>query len=144
MKTYALIVDGAVLQLLTASYDPDGPGQTWVIDDGSAELGGGWTPEGGFTPAPPVDPGEIEPDTTQAVVLAQKAAAIAALPDTIKFLDTAERGIASLLFPEWRPGIVVALGEVYRWEGEAYSVIQAHTTQAGWEPPVVPALFAVL
>jgi hypothetical protein len=48
------------------------------------------------------------------------------------------------LFPAWEVGIVVSVGEVYRWDGVLYETIQAHTTQADWEPQNVPALFAVL
>jgi len=47
------------------------------------------------------------------------------------------------LFPDWEPGIAVAVGEVYRWDGTLVQVIQAHTTQADWAPDVVPALFKI-
>lgn len=47
------------------------------------------------------------------------------------------------LFPVWRPGIVVSVGEVYQHDGRLVEVIQAHTTQADWEPQNVPALFVV-
>lgn len=81
------------------------------------------------------------PDTDQnpetvsnAVSLAQKALAIKELPQSIKFLDTEERGIASVLFPEWRAGLSVAEGEIYRDEGRIFEVRQAHTTQDNWRP----------
>ena len=45
--------------------------------------------------------------------------------------------------PEWEPGIAVAVGELFTYEGVTYVVIQAHTTQVGWEPPGVPALWGV-
>lgn len=45
------------------------------------------------------------------------------------------------LWPQWRPGIDVEIGQVYLYEATAYEVIQAHTTQAGWAPPQVPALW---
>ena len=44
-------------------------------------------------------------------------------------------------FPEWAPNVSVNVGDVYSYNGVAYSVVQAHTTQAGWEPPAVPALW---
>lgn len=47
------------------------------------------------------------------------------------------------LFPDWKPGVVVTAGEVYRWDGTLVQVIQGHTTQADWEPDVVPALFKI-
>lgn len=42
---------------------------------------------------------------------------------------------------EWRPGIAVSVGQRVEHNGVTYIVRQAHTTQAGWEPPGVPALF---
>lgn len=44
--------------------------------------------------------------------------------------------------PAWQAGIPVVVGELYTFNGRTYRVIQSHTTQAGWTPPVVPALFA--
>jgi len=44
--------------------------------------------------------------------------------------------------PVWKAGLTVEIGETYYHEGTIYSVTQAHTTQAGWEPPAVPALFS--
>ena len=46
------------------------------------------------------------------------------------------------LFDEWAVGKNVAVGEILAYDGKLYRVVQAHTTQAGWEPPTVPALFA--
>ena len=43
---------------------------------------------------------------------------------------------------EWRPGIDVSVGQRVEHNGITYVVQQAHTTQAGWEPPAAPALFA--
>ena len=41
----------------------------------------------------------------------------------------------------WGTGISYQIGEVIQYGGVLYEVIQAHTSQAGWTPPVVPALF---
>lgn len=46
--------------------------------------------------------------------------------------------------PAWKPGIVVNPGQKYTHNGTTYEVVQAHTTQAGWEPPAVPALWKKL
>lgn len=46
--------------------------------------------------------------------------------------------------PAWQPGIAVNPGQKYTHNGNSYEVIQPHTTQAGWEPPVVPALWKKL
>lgn len=43
--------------------------------------------------------------------------------------------------PEWKPGTTVKPGDHYTHNGSTYEVIQGHTTQAGWEPPAVPALW---
>ena len=42
---------------------------------------------------------------------------------------------------EWRPGMAVQVGQLLTHQGVTCRVRQAHTTQAGWEPPGVPALF---
>lgn len=46
------------------------------------------------------------------------------------------------LFPLWRVGMSVNVGERYRYMDKLYKVVQQHTTQADWTPDIVPALFA--
>lgn len=46
--------------------------------------------------------------------------------------------------PAWKPGIAVNPGQKYTHAGSTYEVIQGHTTQQGWEPPAVPALWKKL
>lgn len=36
--------------------------------------------------------------------------------------------------PEWKPGMTLAVGDTVMHVGSMFVVIQAHTTQAGWEP----------
>ena len=45
--------------------------------------------------------------------------------------------------PMWASGLAVTVGQVYRYETDKnlYEVIQAHTTQADWTPPVAKSLF---
>lgn len=43
--------------------------------------------------------------------------------------------------PEWEAEISVVAGDTYMYSGTAYTVVQAHTTQLGWEPPGLPALW---
>lgn len=43
--------------------------------------------------------------------------------------------------PAWAPGLTLQVGDRVEYEGTVYSVRQAHTTQAGWEPQNLPALF---
>ena len=46
--------------------------------------------------------------------------------------------------PAWAAGQTVAIGDLRTYNGVTYRCIQAHTTQAGWTPPVVPALWAAV
>ena len=43
----------------------------------------------------------------------------------------------------WSPKIPVKLDEEWEYEGLIYIVRQPHTTQLGWEPPKVPALWTL-
>ena len=42
---------------------------------------------------------------------------------------------------DWQPGLVLTTDDQVIHDGIVYDVIQAHTTQEGWEPPNTPALF---
>jgi hypothetical protein len=44
-------------------------------------------------------------------------------------------------YPEWEPGKAYPVGHKLTRNGKLYKVIQAHTSQAGWEPETVPAMF---
>ena len=46
-------------------------------------------------------------------------------------------------YPDWVANIVVVAGEVYRYpvDRNLYQVIQAHTTQADWDPVTAKALY---
>jgi hypothetical protein len=49
---------------------------------------------------------------------------------------------AVALYPEFKAGISVKVGERYRDSvGDLYKVDQAHKTQDDWQPSTVPALF---
>lgn len=45
------------------------------------------------------------------------------------------------LFPLWAVGVAYSVGERVQYDGKLYKVVQAHTSQADWTPPLVPALF---
>jgi hypothetical protein len=45
------------------------------------------------------------------------------------------------LYPKWKAGLSVVVDDIYRVQNTLYKVVQAHTTQADWTPPTVPALF---
>ena len=46
------------------------------------------------------------------------------------------------LFGKWKPGVNYEAEYKLRHEGIVYKVLQAHTSQEGWEPNVAPSLFA--
>lgn len=45
------------------------------------------------------------------------------------------------LYPKWEPDKSYAVDERIRHNDKLYRVVQAHTSQWGWEPDIVPALF---
>ena len=45
------------------------------------------------------------------------------------------------LFPAWAADTAYTVALRVRYEGKLYRCEQAHTSQAGWEPPAVPALW---
>lgn len=45
------------------------------------------------------------------------------------------------MFPVWKPDTEYALDIRVRYGGKLYKCVQAHTSQIGWEPPNVPALW---
>lgn len=45
------------------------------------------------------------------------------------------------LFPAWKAETAYTVGERIRHDGKLYRCEQAHTSQIGWEPPNVPALW---
>ena len=47
-----------------------------------------------------------------------------------------------LLFPKWQAGKEYVVGDRVLYLGTLYKVIQAHTSQQGWEPDITPSLFA--
>ena len=51
-----------------------------------------------------------------------------------------ETGLPADVAP-WTVGESVKVGDLREYSGVIYRVLQAHTTQAGWTPPMVPALW---
>jgi hypothetical protein len=86
------------------------------------------------TPDPPPPP----PDGRSA----QLAATRILIAPTVRTLD-AQPALADLapLFPAWAPGEAVKVADFRTFNGAVFECVQAHTTQTGWEPPVVPALW---
>ena len=49
-----------------------------------------------------------------------------------------------MLFLPWEADTKYAAGDRRRYDGKVYKCLQAHTSQVGWEPPAVPALWVVI
>ncbi len=45
--------------------------------------------------------------------------------------------------PAWAEGVAYKVGDRVTYSGTVYQCAQAHTSQAGWTPPAVPALWTV-
>ena len=45
------------------------------------------------------------------------------------------------LYEDWEVDESVEVGDIRKYDGKLYRVIQAHTTQADWKPDSVPALW---
>ena len=48
------------------------------------------------------------------------------------------------LYPMWEENTAYTADERIRYEDILYRCVQAHTSQEGWEPPNVPALWTVV
>ena len=59
----------------------------------------------------------------------------------ISYLDDDEAETVTALYPEWEVGVAYAVGDRRQYEGLLYRCVQAHTSQADWTPPAVPALW---
>ena len=59
-------------------------------------------------------------------------------------LEDADAVKAKELYARWAVGVAVAVGDRMLYGERLYRVTQAHTTQEGWEPDKVPALFTVI
>ena len=49
-----------------------------------------------------------------------------------------------MLFLPWEADTKYAAGDRRRHDSKVYKCLQAHTSQIGWEPPAVPALWVVI
>ena len=62
--------------------------------------------------------------------------------DTAGNMLTDEQAVAvPALFDSWKPNVEVVVDQRLERNEKLYKVLQAHTTQEGWEPEVTPALF---
>ncbi len=59
----------------------------------------------------------------------------------LDYLDDDEAENVTMLFEDWQSGVAYAVGDRRKYDGLLYRCVQAHTSQIGWEPPAVPALW---
>lgn len=60
------------------------------------------------------------------------------------YLDDEQAESVSILFDTWQSGVFYAIGRRVQYNESLYRCVQAHTSQDGWEPPNVPALFTLI
>ena len=65
----------------------------------------------------------------------------AALDALIPSLSDEQAELVPSIFPVWAEGVTYAIGDRVRHEDVLYRCVQAHTSQAGWEPDATPALW---
>ena len=56
----------------------------------------------------------------------------------------ADAAKSPMLFLPWEADTKYAAGDRRRHDGKVYKCLQAHTSQAGWKPSAVPALWVVI
>ena len=59
-------------------------------------------------------------------------------------MDDTDAAKNPMLFLPWEADTKYAAGDRRRHDGKVYKCLQAHTSQVGWEPPAVPALWVVI
>jgi len=59
-------------------------------------------------------------------------------------IDDAAASEKALLFAGWKPNAVYTAGQLRQHGGRLYRCVQAHTSQAGWEPGAAAALWSAI
>ena len=59
-------------------------------------------------------------------------------------MDDTDAAKNPMLFLPWEAGTKYEDCDRRRYDGKVYKCRQAHTSQVGWEPPAVPALWVVI
>ena len=59
----------------------------------------------------------------------------------ISYLDDTQAESVTTLFENWQTDTAYAIGDRRQYDGLLYRCVQAHTSQADWTPPAVPALW---
>lgn len=64
-----------------------------------------------------------------------------ALDELLPILTDEQAEMVTNMYPEWAVDISYTVGERVQYDSKLYRCVQAHTSQAGWEPPITPALW---
>ena len=75
--------------------------------------------------------------------VASKKAGKIATKDKIRLgeLNHDEINELAAIYPAWEVGVAYKVDDLINYQGALYQVLQAHTSQADWLPPDVPALY---
>lgn len=57
------------------------------------------------------------------------------------YLDDSQAESVTILFPNWETDTTYEVGDRRQYDELLYRCVQAHTSQADWTPPQVPALW---
>lgn len=99
-------------------------------------LADGWVEYVPPTPEPPTAEEEIEAaayGTRQRLMTMMFEESITSKINTYELTDKEALSVKEL-YPKWKEGIEVKVGEKYGLNEKLYQVVQAHTTQAAWSP----------
>jgi hypothetical protein len=96
---------------------------------------------------PPLQVSELPRFPSRTLSLRNGVAALAAVirrlvPLFVLFLGWATAHAQT--YPAWAPNVAYHVNDIVSYQSINYSCIQAHTSQVGWEPPNVPALWGPL
>jgi hypothetical protein len=131
--------------------NPPTAGATQVLfEPGPAKINGTWVQQWALRDMTPAELAELAEED------ARRAEAERAIPERLipalevvaralldpEQLSPEDRAAVATLYPSWRPGVVYKEGEVISHAGVLIRVVQAHTSQADWNPLTTPALYA--
>ena len=77
-------------------------------------------------------------------ILEQAQEIRASIDNVTGTMDDTDAAKNPMLFLPCEADTKYAVGDRRRHDGKVYKCLQAHTSQAGWEPPAVPALWVVI
>ena len=77
-------------------------------------------------------------------ILKQAQAIRTSIDNVTGTMEDTDAAKTPMLFLPWEADTKYSAGDRRRHDGKVYKCLQAHTSQVGWEPPAVPALWVVI